>query len=134
MPGVERTVDQLARRTTISGPSIPFTDRCTASGSSTHGDRAAHDLTPRVHAGVGAARARELHRGAQHPLECGAEHAFDRALVALRGEAVEVGAVVRDRQLEYPLLFRERELAQTSSMRAIGALSPGRGPSLRIRR
>ena len=77
---------------------------------------------------------------AQHAREHLAQHAFDGALLGLRGEPAEVGAVVRDRELEHTVAHvlvprsGERKLRHTSSMRAMGALSPGRGPSFRIRR
>ncbi len=104
-------------------------------------DRQRHHLAPRVHAGVGASGTGERELVApQHRPEHFAQHAFDGALLELRGEPAEVGAVVRDRELEHTVTHvlgprsGERKLGHTSSMRAMGALSPGRGPSFRIRR
>ena len=64
-------------------------------------------------------------------------------MVVLDGEAVEIGAVVRDDELElggglwtglgHRPFGVDVEEGHTSSMRAMGALSPGRGPSLRMR-
>ena len=99
-----RGVDELGTtRTTTSGPSIELTAAWSRHGSRPGSRREAHDLAPRVHAGVGAARARELAPSWRRtlPIAC-AEHAADRAhagLAGLRREPAEVGAVVGDDQL-----------------------------------
>ena len=104
-------------------------------------DRHRDHLAPRVHARVGASGAGEREVLApQDRFEHFAQHTFDGALLDLRGEPAEVGAVVRDRELEHTVAHvlvprsGERKLGHTSSMRAMGALSPGRGPSFRMRR
>ncbi len=115
----------------------------------------ADDVAPRVHALVGAARDRELDGVAQHAPDGVGQRAADRADADVGGEPVERRAVVRDEQ-RHPhrgagVGWRVVEVEQrraleagsahaaapgrtyTSSMRAVGALSPGRVPSLRIR-
>jgi len=102
-----------------------------------------------VHPGIGAAGPDDIgHVVAQVLRERLLELARDRALVGLRGEAPKPRAVVRDGQGEVrpprgrrvrrgagvDARFRRVEEGHTSSTLAIGALSPGRGPSLRMRR
>ena len=87
------------------------------------------DLPGRVHARVGAACADDGRR----PGEAGragdgaCQRACDRGEAGLDGEAAEPAAVVGEQEPPAP------ESRQTNSMRAMGALSPGRGPSFRIR-
>src|SRR5207249_8845556 len=60
----------------------------------------AHDLAPRVHAGIGTAGARQSpRRVAQETLERPGEHSFDGADLGLLGPPVEPAAVVRDDEL-----------------------------------
>jgi hypothetical protein len=63
--------------------------------------RTAHDLTGCVHTGIGAACARQLDRHADDPRQRLGQLTFHRARVGLRREAVEVGAVVRDDELQH---------------------------------
>ena len=141
----------------MAGLHRPFTDRCSRARSRpSAGASKRHDLAPGVHPGVGAAGDGQLDAGAEHPLDGGAQRAPDGDDAGVLGEAVEVGAVVGDEQ-PYPLTLRRRSArsmppaldppphcvgtragasaatTQTSSMRAIGALSPWRVPSFRMR-
>ena len=140
MPGVEVRGNHLRVAHDNLGAEHPVQAAPQACRVDVAVDRDTDHLTPRVHAGVGAPGAAELDGAAQHAGQRLAEHPFDRAFPGLRCEAVELGAVVRDDELERcapdaPLdRSVEWQLAQTSSTRAMGALSPGRGPSFRMRR
>ncbi len=94
-------------------------------------------LAEGVDTGVGAAGAREGHRAAGHPTERSAESLGHRGLALLGRETVEARSVVGDLQSPPDGLVIHPPgpggRAHTSSMRAIGALSPNRLPSLRIR-
>jgi len=100
-----------------------------------------NDLTPGVHAAVGAAGAGDLDRMLHDPADGARQLAGDRALPGLGSEPFEPGAVVGDEHPDAnqrPLRSRWptdvfAEERHTNSMRAIGALSPWRGPSLRMR-
>ena len=81
-----------------------------------------------VHAAVGPPCTGQHHIGTKNPRQCPAEEAGDRRDAIVNGEPVERGPVVGDGSPD-PHDGR----AQTSSMRAIGALSPWRGPTFRIR-
>ena len=130
-------------RTTTSGPSSEFTDRGTRSGSMPAPVRRRAGSPP----GPSRARRRRCVPRTMRSSASGvvrrtfasthAELTGDGALLGLRGEAAEVGAVVRDDEPQDVRLVAargsprtERELGHTSSMRAMGALSPGRGPEL----
>ena len=63
------------------------------------GQVARHHLTPRVHAGIGAAGARERDRRAHHRRQRVRQHPEHRAHPGVVGEPVEVGPVVGDHQL-----------------------------------
>ena len=95
-----RASTSSASRTTTSGPSWRV-DRALrpvdGSTSPATGDRA-HHLAPRVHAGVGAARARERRRVVARSTCASASRSTPSTvrMLGLRGEPVEVGAVVRD--------------------------------------
>ncbi len=95
-----------------------------------------HDLVGGVDPGVGPAGAGQGDRAADHPGDGLAEHTGDGPLSVLGGEAVEARAVVGDPEAPAdPVVVhspRPGGRAHTSSMRAIGALSPARLPSLRI--
>ncbi len=91
----------------------------------------ADDLTPSVHAGVGATRAGQLDRVPQDAFEGRRQRAADGDHAGVGSEAREPAAVVRDAHAD-PRHGRTRS-GYTSSMRAMGALSPWRGPSLRMR-
>jgi hypothetical protein len=94
-------------------------------------------------AGVGAARAGQLDPVAERTLERRGEVAANGLDALLGGKAPERGAEVGDVQADPdrgPLAGRRPALeigvveeAQVNSIRAIGALSPWRGPSLRMR-
>jgi hypothetical protein len=87
------------------------------------------DLPGRVHPRVGPARAHDgrWHGEAGRPSDGACQRACDRGEASLVGEAPEPAAVVGEQ--EPPA----SDGGQTNSMRAMGALSPGRGPSFRIR-
>ena len=102
--GVERRVDQLGVAHHHLGTELTGRPRtATRVDVDVAGDRQRHDLSPRVHTGVGASRADERRgrRAAARAPTPSRSIAFDRARVRLRGEAVEVGAVVRDREPEH---------------------------------
>jgi hypothetical protein len=84
------------------------------------------DLGERVHTAIGAPGAGDRNLVADDRAQPVAERPGDCPLKRLGREPVKLRAVVGDAE-------RESD-SQTNSMRAIGALSPGRGPSLRIRR
>ena len=92
--------------------------------------------------GVGPPGASHFGLVAQDLLQRPAQHTRHRADVGLGGEAMETRPVVGDDELQLrlggftclPRSSARVEERQTSSILAIGALSPGRGPSLRIRR
>jgi hypothetical protein len=96
-------------------------------------DHLVHGVDP----GVGAAGTGQLHRGAADPGQGGLQGPGHRRLPVLGREPVEAGTVVGQGQpppdgpLRQPPGVGGR--AHTNSMRAIGALSPSRFPSLRIR-
>ncbi len=98
-----------------------------------------HDLTEGVHPGVRPSCTGERHLVARHRAQGLGQAASDGALAGLGGKAVEAGPVVGDEE-HYATKRPGRgrfgtglEEPHTSSTRAIGALSPWRGPSLRIR-
>ena len=94
-------------------------------------------LVEGVDAGVGASGTGEGDRGAGDPAQCLAEGPGHRELALLGRETMESRPVVGDLQpppdgaVIHPPGSGGR--AHTSSMRAIGALSPRRLPSLRMR-
>ena len=97
------------------------------------------DLAQGVHTGVGAAGTGQRHLVTGHRRQRRGEQASDRALALLGGKAVERRPVVGDKE-HYATKRPARgrfvtglEQPHTSSTRAIGALSPWRGPSLRMR-
>ncbi len=109
-------------------------------------------LTGGMDTGVRAAGTGQIDRLAQGGGQGAAELAGHGALPGLGGEAPEAGSVVGDHQPQpdpfgpcsgvvRPVLVPRRHRAgvggveqrQTNSMRAMGALSPWRGPSFRIR-
>ena len=128
-------------RTTTSGPSMPLTATELPASTSASADRAAHDLAPRVHAGVGAPRARE--RDSSRAAPARAPSRSSPATVRCSGCAAKPRNPVpsyattsfraRGSLAVGSSQLGERKLGHTSSMRAIGALSPGRGPSFRMR-
>ena len=72
----------------------------------------------------------------EHPFEGTGDGTPDGVHTSLHREAVEAEAVVGQEQPDpkhRPSLGRCLEERHTNSMRAIGALSPWRGPSLRMR-
>ena len=83
-----------------------------------------------VDPGVGPPRHREAWRRPQDPPQGFLQDALDGPLSRLAGEPSEVGPVVRQNQPEDPYSSSRRP---TSSMMAIGAPSPCRGPTFRIR-
>ena len=105
-----------------------------------------HDLAPGVDAGVGATGDGQLDLGPEDALDGGPQGAAHGDDTGVLGEPVEVGAVVGDQQAD-PMLLRgsasvspgsvnagpRAATTYTSSMRAIGALSPWRVPSFRMR-
>ncbi len=98
-----------------------------------------YDLAQRVHTGIGPPGTGQRYLVAGHRAQGLGELAPDRVLVFLSGEAVERSSVIGDKE-HYATKRPTRgrfvtglEQPHTSSTRAIGALSPWRGPSLRIR-
>src|ERR1700683_563080 len=86
---------------------------------------------------VGATGPGQRDRGPGDPAECSGQRPGHRALALLSRESTEAGTVVRQREpppdggiVPPP---RTGGVARSNSMRAIGALSPMRFPSLRMR-
>ena len=93
-----------------------------------------HDLTASVHPGVGAAGTGELDRVAQDLLDGRRQLPADRPHALVGREPPEPRAVVGDGHPDARSPRRETASHdQTSSIRAMSALSPWRGPSLRMR-
>jgi hypothetical protein len=115
----------------------------------------AQRLAPGVDTSVSAAGANELDRVAEHLFHCGCQFAAHGAQSWLGRKPVEARAQVGDEQPQPPgsrclaaqlpcwlaqlggllqiFCWLAQLSPQTSSIRAMGALSPGRGPSLRMR-
>ncbi len=97
------------------------------------------NLAERVNSCVGSARARELERtfDPEYSRDSAAQLSCDGDLAWLIGEPLVTSAVVRDAEAPSGDAVwidesRPGRIGQTSSMRAMGALSPGRGPSFKI--
>ena len=100
-------------------------------------------LAARMHTCVGAAGDGDRRVDPEDPTEGIAQVAAHRTHPGILGEATESASVVGDLESETLVSGRRRfdaapfpgsrGIAQTSSSLAIGALSPDRGPSFRMR-
>jgi len=95
------------------------------------------NLSEGMHTGIGASATDELDGMPAVVGDGACKLAGDGELTGLGREPVEPGSVVSDYQSQPNRLRRNvpgrLDFGQTNSMRAIGAASPWRGPSFRIR-
>ncbi len=89
---------QSISRTAMSGAHRPLMLRCEPSEIGRLREHPGHDLSPRMHAGVGSTGSGQLDRGPHDGLDGPTEFAHDGSYAVALGEAVEVGAVVGECQ------------------------------------